>query len=58
MYWKEKANEEFKQGRNETALQYYTKAIELNNTESVFFSNRARCLKKMGRYEDALKDAQ
>jgi len=50
MYWKEKANEEFKQGRNETALQYYSKAIDLNNTESVFFSNRARCLKKMGKY--------
>lgn len=58
MYWKQKANQLHKQGKYEEALELYNKAISLNNTESVFFSNRARCLKKMGRYDEALKDAQ
>lgn len=64
IYWKEKGNKSFKEKEYEKALECYNKAIvtfivmqELNNTESIFFSNRARCLKKMQKYEEALKDA-
>lgn len=31
---------------------------EINSSETVFYSNRAQCYKKLGRIEDALKDAQ
>lgn len=31
---------------------------ELNNSESVFYSNRAQCFKKLGKIDEALKDAQ
>jgi tetratricopeptide (TPR) repeat protein len=30
----------------------------LNNTESIYFSNRAQAFKKLGKIEEALKDAQ
>lgn len=53
-----KGNEAYQQGKYDLAITYYTKAIELNPTESVFFSNRAQCYKKLSKLEDALKDAQ
>jgi Flp pilus assembly protein TadD len=36
----------------------YSRAIDINPTESVFYSNRAQCLKRLGRADAALKDAQ
>ena len=58
MFWKQKGNEAFKVKNYQLALEHYSKAIELNSSESVFFSNRARCFKNLNRYEQALKDAQ
>jgi len=31
---------------------------EINNTESVYYSNRAQALKKLKKLDQALKDAQ
>jgi hypothetical protein len=30
----------------------------MNSSESIFYSNRAQCFKKLGKVEFALKDAQ
>mmetsp|Transcript_35629 Transcript_35629/g.40467 ORF Transcript_35629/g.40467 Transcript_35629/m.40467 type:complete len:299 (-) Transcript_35629:323-1219(-) len=57
-HYKEKGNEEFLNGNYETAVKYYTKAIETDSTVSVYFSNRARCWKLLGNWENARKDAQ
>jgi len=34
----------------------YTKAISINNTESVYFSNRAKALKMLNRLKEAKED--
>lgn len=53
-----KGNEAFQKGRYNEAVELYSKAITLNNTESIYFSNRAQAYKKLGKIEEALKDAQ
>jgi len=57
-YFKKIGNDYFKDGEYELALQYYTKAIEKNDTESVFFSNRARCFRNLGKIKEAYEDAK
>jgi len=56
-YWKKIGNEYYQKGNFEQALEHYTKAIEINDTESVFFSNRARCYKQLKNYKKAYEDA-
>ena len=38
-------------------MQHYTKAIELDGTNKVYYSNRSNALVQLQKYEDALADA-
>ena len=38
------------------AYNQFTKAIELDNKNAVFYHNRGCCLKNMGRYEESIFD--
>jgi len=58
LFWKEKGNLSFKEGKIEEAINYYSRGIEMNDTESVLFSNRAKCFKQLGRLEEGLRDIQ
>lgn len=40
----------------EVAYQMFSKALNLDNTNSVFYHNRGCCLKNMGKYEESIKD--
>ena len=56
--FKEVANRHFVGGEFETALGFYDQAIALNGREAAFWSNRAGCLMKLERFEEALRDAE
>ena len=54
---KEEGNKLFKECRYEEACDKYTKALELDSTNAVIFSNRSVTYAKLGVYERALSDA-
>ncbi|KAL4466064.1 hypothetical protein ABPG74_004301 [Tetrahymena malaccensis] len=56
-YWKQKGNEMFKQRYYDTALEYYTRAININPSQSIYYSNRGRCYKIKGDLKKAFEDA-
>ena len=56
MEHKNAGNAAIKNGDLESALIHYTKAIEMDSSKSIFFSNRANVLKKMKKYNEALED--
>lgn len=56
--FKNKGNDFFKAGQWEQAYEMYTKAIELNPNDHIFYSNRSGCLVKMNKNEEALSDAE
>ncbi|NXI44035.1 TTC31 protein, partial [Galbula dea] len=51
-------NEAAQQGRYSEAVQAFTEAVKLNPWEHRLFGNRSYCYEKLGRYEEALRDAQ
>jgi len=51
------ANDHFAKQKYEPAVEYYTKAIELNDQSAVYFSNRAFAYSKLEQYGAALEDA-
>jgi DnaJ family protein C protein 7 len=57
---KEKANEIFKAGKYQEAIESYTKLLELdpknNNFNSTIYNNRALCYQKLNLMMDALRD--
>ena len=53
---KEQGNSEFKIGHYITAIDYYTRAMELNPNEPTLYSNRATCYKLLGKYRESLND--
>jgi DnaJ family protein C protein 7 len=57
---KDKANETFKAGKYEEAIEQYTALLEIdpnnNNFNSTIIANRALCLQKLGKNMEALKD--
>jgi DnaJ family protein C protein 7 len=57
---KEKANEVFKNGKYEEAIELYTKLLELDpdnrNFNATIVANRALCYQKLNKEMDALKD--
>lgn len=55
---KKEGNEAFKAKDFETAVARYTEAIELDQTDHTFFSNRAMALLAIGRYEEAVADGR
>lgn len=54
---KNKGNEEFAAGRYVEAINYFTKAIQLDGENHVLYSNRSACYAAMQKYKDALDDA-
>eukprot|EP00004_Rigifila_ramosa_P027081 TRINITY_DN8664_c0_g1_i1.p1 TRINITY_DN8664_c0_g1~~TRINITY_DN8664_c0_g1_i1.p1 ORF type:complete len:465 (-),score=113.77 TRINITY_DN8664_c0_g1_i1:23-1396(-) len=53
---KELGNMSFSEGHYEDALFHYSEAIFLNNTDPVFFSNRAAVYLKLKQYHHAISD--
>ncbi len=53
---KEQGNVEFKKGNYNTAIDYYTRAMDLNPNEPTLYANRATCLKLLGKYRESLND--
>lgn len=58
MFWKDKGNLLYKQGKILEAIEMYTKGIKINDGHSILYSNRARCYKQLGKLDEALKDIQ
>jgi len=55
--FKEKGNQALSAGRDKEAVEHYSSAIALDNTNHVFFSNRSAAYCKLQQYEKALEDA-
>lgn len=53
---KEAGNAAYKKKDFETAIQHYTKAIELDDGDISFITNRAAVYLEMGKYEECIKD--
>ncbi|XP_059640029.1 hsp70-Hsp90 organizing protein 3-like [Cornus florida] len=53
---KEAGNAAYKKKDFDTAIQHYSKAIELNDEDISFLTNRAAVYLEMGKYEDCIKD--
>ena len=53
---KELGNNQFKNQNYTSAIDYYTRGIELNRSEPVLYSNRATCFKCLGRYKESVSD--
>ncbi|KAL0324431.1 UNVERIFIED_CONTAM: Hsp70-Hsp90 organizing protein 2 [Sesamum calycinum] len=55
---KEAGNAAYKKKDFETAIQHYSKAIELDDEDISFLTNRAAVYLEMGKYEDCIKDCE
>ena len=55
--FKNKGNDLFKEGKTDEAIEMYSKAIELDKNNHVYFSNRSACYLKKGDAQKALEDA-
>ncbi|XP_060207271.1 hsp70-Hsp90 organizing protein 2 [Lycium barbarum] len=53
---KEAGNGAYKKKDFETAIQHYSKAMELDDEDISFITNRAAVYLEMGKYEDCIKD--
>ena len=53
---KEKGNALFKQNKYNEAIEYYERAIKINNTIEVLYSNKGTCEKCLKNYKQAIKD--
>ncbi|XWS49792.1 hypothetical protein CRYUN_Cryun12cG0033000 [Craigia yunnanensis] len=53
---KEAGNAAYKKKDFETAIQHYTKAMELDDEDISYITNRAAVYLEMGKYEDCIKD--
>lgn len=54
---KDKGNDAFSAGNYSDAVNFYTKAIEIDSGNHVLYSNRSAAYAKAGKYDEALKDA-
>eukprot|EP00331_Platyophrya_macrostoma_P030711 CAMPEP_0176453916 /NCGR_PEP_ID=MMETSP0127-20121128/29553_1 /TAXON_ID=938130 /ORGANISM="Platyophrya macrostoma, Strain WH" /LENGTH=586 /DNA_ID=CAMNT_0017842927 /DNA_START=12 /DNA_END=1772 /DNA_ORIENTATION=+ len=54
---KAEGNKAFSAGNFEEAIKHFSKAIECNPNDHVFFSNRSACFSSLGKYPEALADA-
>lgn len=58
MNFKEQGNQALANDDIKGAIDFYTKAIDEDNNQSIFYSNRAICYKKLGQIGKAMEDAQ
>ena len=56
--FKNKGNEAFKAQRYQEAIDLFTKAIDCNPNDHVFYSNRSGSYLNNGQYDEALQDAE
>lgn len=56
--YKAEGNAAFNQKNFQEAADLYTKAIELDGNDAVFYSNRSGCFVSLEKYEQALEDAE
>lgn len=54
---KKKGNNLFREGEYETAIRYYTKAIEIDPSNDVLYSNRAKSHQMLDNFSEAINDA-
>ena len=57
MILKDKGNVEFQNQHYKKAIDFYTQAIELENDNHTFYSNRSAAYKSFGKFDEALDDA-
>lgn len=55
---KEKGNAALTAGRNEEAIEAYSKAIDLDKSNHVLYSNRSAAYLKAGKFQESLDDAE
>ncbi|XP_068931135.1 E3 ubiquitin-protein ligase TTC3 isoform X7 [Petaurus breviceps papuanus] len=55
---KTRGNEEFSEERFDTAITYYTRAIEFRPENHLLYSNRALCFLRTGQFKSALGDGK
>jgi len=55
-YYNKRGEERFKKGEYKEAIEEFTKAIGMNDTESMFYWNRARAYKQLGDLQKAYED--
>ncbi|KAH6818117.1 stress-inducible protein [Perilla frutescens var. frutescens] len=55
---KEAGNAAYKKKDFETAIEHYTRAIELDDEDISYLTNRAAVYLEMGKYEDCIKDCE
>jgi len=55
--FKEKGNKAFQEKNYQEAIEHFTKAIEADPNDHVFYSNRSACYASLQNYESALQDA-
>ncbi|XP_067872241.1 small glutamine-rich tetratricopeptide repeat-containing protein alpha-like isoform X3 [Heterodontus francisci] len=55
---KTEGNEQMKVENYQCAVDYYSKAIELNPSNAVYYCNRAAALSKLGNYTGAVQDCE
>ena len=53
---KEKGNALFKQNKYEEAINYYERAIKINSSIEVLYSNKGTCEKCLKKYKEAIRD--
>lgn len=56
--WKEIGNDGVKKGEHAAAYEAYTQGLQADPDHAMILSNRALCLEKLGRLEDAVTDAR
>lgn len=56
--FKEKGNKEFGAGNFEEAIKLYTKAIEVDDKNHIYYSNRAACYHALNQYDKAGEDGR
>ena len=55
---KTEGNKYFKDNKYKEAIQCYTRAVNGNKSNPIYYSNRAICYTKLGQFEEALLDAE
>nr|XP_043629595.1 hsp70-Hsp90 organizing protein 3-like [Erigeron canadensis] len=55
---KEKGNAAYKKKDFDTAIECYTKAVELDDTDISFLTNRAAVYLEMGKFDECIKDCE
>jgi stress-induced-phosphoprotein 1 len=56
--YKDQGNEAFKQKDYNAAIEFYSKALENTPTDHTIIGNRAAAFHNLGKYQEALTDAE